>query len=159
MSLTDKVIEELRDETYAGGLVDRDDAEEYADDFRRLAAVADRPFGAQMMAASAVAAEVVAAALMMFGMRYLLRIFGDVYIAVFGTLFVFFTGFFGAYAAYKLYKEYVVPAVDPTVNDGVMSGFSEYDSGQSTITIYVLSAAGGIVNVAIFIGFAIVKFG
>jgi hypothetical protein len=159
MSLTDKVIEELLDETYAGGLVDRDEAEEYADDFRRLAAVADQPFGAQMMVASAVAAEVLAAALMMFGMRYLLRIFGDVYIAVFGTLFVFFTGFFGAYAAYKLYKEYVAPVDDPTVHDGVMSGFSEYDSGQSGITIYVVSAASGIINVAIFIGLAIFKFG
>jgi hypothetical protein len=96
---------------------------------------------------------------MMFGMRYLLRIFGEVYIAVFGTLFVFFTGFFGAYAAYKLYKEYVAPTDAPTVNDGVMSGFSEYDGGQSAITIYVISAAGGIVNVAIFIALAIVKFG
>ena len=45
MSLTDKIIEELRDDTYAGGLLDKDEVEEYTDKFTRLTASADQPFG------------------------------------------------------------------------------------------------------------------
>jgi hypothetical protein len=149
MSLTDKVIEELRDETYAGGLVDREEADELADNFGRLTASADAPFGAQRMLTYAAAAEVLAVALVWFGMRYLLQFFGDVYIAVFGTAFVFLTGFFGAFAAYKLYNEYIARDIDIHANDGPMSDIADYDASPSGLTLYLVSAAGGIANLVL----------
>ena len=81
------------------------------------------------MLAFAVVAEVLAVALVMFGMRYLLEVFGVAYVAVYGTIFVFFMGFFAAFAAYKIYKEYT-PDRDVHVDDGVMSGFAEYGHSQ-----------------------------
>ncbi len=151
MSLSDKIIDELRDETYAGGLVDKGEAEELTDKFTRLTASVDQPFGAQRLLALAVVAEVLVAALAMFGVPYLLRIFGDAYVAVFGTISVFFIGFFATFAAYRLCKEYLARDRDVSVDDGVMSGFAEYDNRQSGITIYLASAAVGIANVVVLI--------
>ncbi len=158
MSLTDKIIEELRDDTYAGGLLDKDEVEECTDKFTRLTASADQPFGAQRMLAFAVVAEVLAVALVMFGMRYLLEVFGVAYVAVYGTIFVFFMGFFAAFAAYKIYKEYT-PDRDVHVDDGVMSGFAEYGRSQNNLTIYIISAAAGIGNLGLFFALLIIKIG
>ncbi|MEP7074718.1 MAG: hypothetical protein ABI878_02825 [Acidobacteriota bacterium] len=149
MPLSDKVIEELRNDTYAGGLVDKGEAEELTDEFKRLTASADQPFGAQRMLAFAVVTEVLAVAIAIFGMSYLRRFVDDGFIAVFGTIFVFSTGFFAAFAAYKLYQEYVNRDANKAVDDGVMSG-AEYDR-RSDVTIYVTSVAGGFANLVIVI--------
>jgi hypothetical protein len=149
MSLTDKVIEELRDDTYAGGLVDRDEADEWAGKFSRFAASADAPFGAQMMLGCTVAAEVVAIAIVKFGFNYLLRLVDVASIAVFGTAFIFLTGFFGGFAAYKLYNEYITRDKDINVNDGPMSDIAEYNGSSNELTIYFISAGAGIANVVL----------
>lgn len=149
MSLTDKVIEELRDATDSGGLVDREEADAWAGEFNRLAATADAPFGAQRMLAVAVVAEVLAIAVAWFGMSILRRWVDVVLIAVFGTAFVFVTGFFAAFAVHKLYREYVVRDSRPQASDGPMSDIAAYDGGQSDLTLYVASAAAGIVNVVL----------
>jgi hypothetical protein len=149
MSLTDKVIEELRNDTYAGGLVDRDEAAELARDLSQLTASADAPFGAQKMLAYAVACEVVALAIAKFGLRYLVRFADVAAVAVFGIIFLFLIGFFGAFAAYKLYKEYIAPDSDAPANDEAMSPLADYNNSQSDMAIYFLSIAGGVANVVL----------
>ena len=151
MSLTDKVIEELRNDTYAGGLVDRDEAAELAREFSDLTASADAPFGAQKMLAYAVAAEVAAFAIAKFGLNYLLRWVDVAAVAVFGIIFVFLIGFFGAFATYKLYKEYIAPDSNIHAADDTTSTLADYNDSQSDIAIYFLSIVGGIANVVLVI--------
>ena len=147
MSLTDKVIEELRNDTYAGGLVDREEADELAGEFTRLTAAADAPFGAQRMLAFAVVAEVVALVVVWFGMSFLRRYVDVVMIAVFGTAFVFFTGFFAAFAAFKLYREYLARDTGIRADDGPMSDIADYNSTQADFALYFTSVLAGITNV------------
>jgi hypothetical protein len=151
MSLTDKVIEELRNDTYAGGLVDRDEASELAREFSDLTASADAPFGAQKMLAYAVAAEVAAFAVAKFGINYLLRWVDVAAVAVFGMIFVFLIGFFAAFATYKLYKEYIAPGIDIHAADDTIFGLADYNGSPSNVTIYLISVAGGIANVVLVI--------
>jgi hypothetical protein len=151
MSLTDKIIEELRNETNAGGLITKDGAEDWATNFNRFAAMADQPFGAQRLLVLAVIAEVGFAFIAKFGMPYVMHFIDFEYVGVFGVIGVFFTGFFGAFAAYKLYKEYVHPAASVSVDDGELSGFADYDTRDSGVAIYVVSAAAGIANLLIIL--------
>jgi hypothetical protein len=149
MSLTDKVIEELRNDTYAGGLVDRDEATELAHDLSELTASTDAPFGAQRMLAYAVAAEVAALAIVKFGIYNLLPFVDVAAVAVFGLTFVFLIGFFGAFAAYKLYKEYIAVDKDMQPDAEAMSALAEYDGSPSDVAVYAIAVAGGIANVII----------
>jgi hypothetical protein len=149
MSLTDKVIEELRDATDGGGVIDREEASEWAGVFNRAAAAADAPFGAQRMLAFAVVAEAFALGTVWFGMRYLLWLVDVVYATLIGTAFVFFTGFFGAFAAYKLYKEYIARDLPYPPADDPMSDIADYDTTQTDFTLYFISALAGIANVVL----------
>ena len=148
MSLTDKVIEELREDTYDGGLVDRDESEALAGEFNRLTASADGPFGAQRMLAFAVAGEVLTLAIAMFGMNFLRWIIDDVMLALFGTVCVFLLGFFGAFAACRLYKEFISRDGVPTI-DGPMSDIADYNATESDFLLYLISAGGGVANVVL----------
>jgi hypothetical protein len=149
MSLSDKVIDELRSDTYAAGLVDKDEADELAEKLNRMTASADAPFGAQRMLALAVAAEVLAATVARFGMGYVQRIVDIPYIAVYGTLFAFFIGFFAAFAAYRLFQEYIARDRAEPIDSDIMSGFAEYNSRQNGFAIYFISAFGGVANIIV----------
>src|SRR5437763_1445217 len=84
----------------------REEAEAVTSLYAKLADATDAPFGAQMVLAAAILAELVLVAANFLGMRYLQVLF-DLNIVLFfivGLFAAFTIGFFLLFSAYKIYK-------------------------------------------------------
>jgi hypothetical protein len=155
MSLSDKVIGEIRDDTFAGGLVDDDETGAFGDEFTNLIDSADQPFGPQRLLALAAVAEVLTLTVVMFGMSYLRPFANMTYFPILGVVFVFLIGFFAAFAVCKLYGQYAARDREVHVDDDVM--FRDKEPSQSDLSLYLISVAGGIANFFLIIALLTIK--
>ena len=58
----------------------------------------------------------------------------------------FAIGFFAAFTAYRIFKNDIKPDRIEHVDSGVMSGYSGYDLRQRQFAVWLVAAAGGVVN-------------
>ena len=130
----------------------RAELKEVGDMYAGFVDATDRPFGAQMVLASAVAAEFVLMAVTMFGLGYLQVVINIVYITIACLIAAFSIGFLIPFAAYKLYKNEISPDQDVPIDGGVMSGFTYEENRQRQYVGFYLGAAGAVVNTLVWLG-------
>lgn len=145
------IRDEIRDQIY-GSAEDTAEVEAIADEYSKWTDAADSPFGAQKLFAAALVADAVLFILTLFGLRYV-RIFLDVVqVFAFGLIAAFVIGFFIAFAAYKIFKNDIQTDVEPHIDSGVMSGYSDYDEQGREFMVWFLAAGGGVLNAVVWLG-------
>jgi len=135
----------------------RAEADQAAEIGSRFVDMTDRPFGAQVVCAAAIGADVILMAVTLFGAR-LVAIFPNPLI-IYGLELVasFPIGFFILFAAYKIYKNEVASDNDIHIDGGLMSGFADEENSRRKLAGYYFGAAGAIINTAIWLGLAITR--
>ena len=140
---------EIRDEIY-GSQENAAELEGVANVYSKWTDAADRPFGAQKLFASALAADAVLFILTLFGLRYVRYFLDLVQVFAFGLIAAFVVGFFIAFAAYRIFKNDIQTDVEPHIDSGVMSGYSEYESRGREFRAWFFGAAGGVLNTLVW---------
>jgi hypothetical protein len=132
----------------------REEAEAVTSLYAKLADATDAPFGAQMVLAAAVVAEVLLLAATFLGMRYL-HILLNLNIVLFfllGLFAAFTIGFFLLFSAYKIYKNEISPDEDVRIDSGLMSGFQDEENSRKQFAGWLFGAAGAMLNTVIWLG-------
>jgi hypothetical protein len=132
----------------------REEAEAIATLYSRFTDATDDPFGAQMVLAAAVVAEVLLLVATFLGMRYL-QVLLDINIVLFfvvGLFAAFTIGFFLLFSAYKIYKNEISPDEDLHIDGGVMSGYEDEENSRKQFAGWLFGAAGALLNTVIWLG-------
>jgi hypothetical protein len=135
----------------------REEAEAVTSLYAKLADATDAPFGAQMVLAAAILAELVLVAATFLGMRYLQVLF-DLNIVLFfivGLFAAFTIGFFLLFSAYKIYKNEISPDEDVHIDGGVMSGYEDEENSRKQFAGWLFGAAGALLNTVIWLGIVV----
>jgi hypothetical protein len=132
----------------------REEVEQVATLYSRIADTTDGPFGAQMVLGAAVVAEFLLLAVTFFGILYLQFILTLNIVLSFALgLFAAFTiGFFSLFSVYKIYKNEISQDEDIHIDTGVMSCYADEENSRRQFAGWLFGAAGAIVNTAIWIG-------
>jgi hypothetical protein len=141
MSIRDKV----RDTLY-GSAADEAESERSAAGYSDLLNEADRPFAGQKRIVFCLAAEVFVVAVIILAPGYVRGLIDWPDTLIYAAAIPFAIGFFAAFTAYRIFKNDIRPDRDEPVNSGVMSGYSGYDRRQRQFAVWLVAAAGGVVN-------------
>lgn len=135
----------------------RAEPEQAAEIGARFVDMTDRPFGAQVVCAAAVGADVILLAGTLFGSR-LVAMFPNPFI-IYGLELIasFPIGFFILFGAYKIYKNEVAPDKDVHIDGDLMSGFADEENSRRKLAGYYLGAAGASINTAVWLSLAITR--
>jgi len=141
------IRDEIRDDIYGDG----EDAAKRGETAAELADLVDDdapPFAGRKLVAYCAVAEAIVILGILFAPRYVRGLIVIAPEAVIGSVLVpFVIGFITAFTAYRILRNDVLPSRDIPVDDGVMSGYSGYEARQRRFTIWLVAAAGGILNV------------
>lgn len=135
----------------------REELQQIADAGARFVDMTNRPFGAQVICASAVGADVILLAVTLFGSRLVAMLPNPLIIYGLELVASFAIGFFILFSAYKLYKNELAPDRDAHIDSGLMSAFADEENSRRRLIGYYFGAAGAILNTAIWLSLAITR--
>ena len=141
------IQDKIRDELY-GSAEDELKSEREAAALGELTDTSQLPFVVEKRLAICLLLEAAGLAFIFFFPRVAGSYFARVpHIVVIGW---FVLGFVIGFAAYTVLRTEVLPENDVSIDSGVMSGYSAYESRQRQFSVYLAGAAGGVVNLVIF---------